>query len=124
MNCQKLSLEASTHVAQNERLPLRVIVQVLYFEQRRMRTSISGWFIATNNLDHSDDPSSVFTQSRNDGSHQRDQTTGTEEIGEHVSKLDNDYHSVGEQFLKLAKKLRIWNLFRRKSNLTNSKSSK
>ncbi|XLS86424.1 hypothetical protein HN51_036590 [Arachis hypogaea] len=42
MNCQKLSIEASTHVVQNERLPLRVIVQVLFFEQLRLRTSISG----------------------------------------------------------------------------------
>ncbi|KFK25610.1 hypothetical protein AALP_AA8G136900 [Arabis alpina] len=44
MNCQKLSLEACTHAAQNERLPLRVIVQVLFFEQMRLRTSIAGWF--------------------------------------------------------------------------------
>ncbi|KAJ0462938.1 putative NPH3 domain-containing protein [Helianthus annuus] len=33
MNIQKLSLVASTHAAQNERLPLRAIVQVLFFEQ-------------------------------------------------------------------------------------------
>lgn len=28
MDCQKLTLEACTHAAQNERLPLRVVVQV------------------------------------------------------------------------------------------------
>lgn len=39
MDCQKLSLEACTHAAQNERLPLRVIVQVLFFEQLQLRTS-------------------------------------------------------------------------------------
>ncbi|MFS7920038.1 putative NPH3 domain-containing protein [Helianthus anomalus] len=32
MDCKKLSLEACTHAAQNERLPLRIIVQVLFFE--------------------------------------------------------------------------------------------
>lgn len=48
MNCQKLSLEASTHAAQNERLPLRVIVQVLLL---RLRTSISSWFFVSDNLD-------------------------------------------------------------------------
>ncbi|XP_030494934.2 BTB/POZ domain-containing protein At5g03250-like [Cannabis sativa] len=53
MNCQKLSLEASTHAAQNDRLPLRVIVQVLFFEQLRLRTSISGWFFVSDNLDTS-----------------------------------------------------------------------
>merc|ERR1711915_302580 len=39
MDCQKLSLEACTHAAQNERLPLRVVVQVLFFEQLQLRTS-------------------------------------------------------------------------------------
>ncbi|KAL3586004.1 hypothetical protein D5086_012871 [Populus alba] len=29
---------------QNERLPLRISVQDLFFEQLRLRTSISGWF--------------------------------------------------------------------------------
>ncbi|KAK6136175.1 hypothetical protein DH2020_030066 [Rehmannia glutinosa] len=47
MNCQKFSLEASTHAAQNERLPLRVIVQVLFFEQLRLRTSVAGGQIIT-----------------------------------------------------------------------------
>ncbi|KAG8055181.1 hypothetical protein GUJ93_ZPchr0001g32587 [Zizania palustris] len=49
MNCQKLSLEACTHAAQNERLPLRVVVQVLFFEQLRLRTSIAGWFFVSGN---------------------------------------------------------------------------
>lgn len=29
MDCQRLSLEACLHAAQNERLPLRVVVQVI-----------------------------------------------------------------------------------------------
>ncbi|KAG4962694.1 BTB/POZ domain-containing protein NPY1 [Glycine max] len=35
MDVKKLTVEASMHAAQNERLPLRVVVQVLYFEQVR-----------------------------------------------------------------------------------------
>uniref|UniRef100_A0A0E0FDI8 NPH3 domain-containing protein n=1 Tax=Oryza meridionalis TaxID=40149 RepID=A0A0E0FDI8_9ORYZ len=35
MDCKKLSPEASMHAVQNERLPLRVVVQVLFFEQVR-----------------------------------------------------------------------------------------
>ncbi|KAI3717247.1 hypothetical protein L1987_68741 [Smallanthus sonchifolius] len=50
MDCQKLSLEACTHAAQNERLPLRVIVQVLFFEQLQLRTSIAGCFLVSDNL--------------------------------------------------------------------------
>ncbi|XP_075647908.1 BTB/POZ domain-containing protein At5g48800 [Castanea sativa] len=38
---QKLSQEAGAHAAQNERLPLQSIVQVLYFEQIRLRNSLS-----------------------------------------------------------------------------------
>ncbi|PON60800.1 Voltage dependent potassium channel [Trema orientale] len=37
---QKLSQEAGAHAAQNERLPLQSIVQVLYFEQIRLRNSL------------------------------------------------------------------------------------
>lgn len=35
MHVKKLTMEASMHAAQNERLPLRVVVQVLFFEQIR-----------------------------------------------------------------------------------------
>lgn len=35
-------MEACTHAAQNERLPLRVVVQVLFFEQARATTSGGG----------------------------------------------------------------------------------
>ncbi|KAL3649801.1 hypothetical protein CASFOL_006204 [Castilleja foliolosa] len=35
LDCKKLSIEACMHAAQNEMLPLRVVVQVLFFEQAR-----------------------------------------------------------------------------------------
>ncbi|KZV26575.1 BTB/POZ domain-containing protein [Dorcoceras hygrometricum] len=35
LDCKKLSVEACMHAAQNEMLPLRVVVQVLFFEQAR-----------------------------------------------------------------------------------------
>ncbi|CBI32738.3 unnamed protein product, partial [Vitis vinifera] len=70
MNCQKLSLEASTHAAQNERLPLRVIVQVLFFEQLRLRTTVSGWFFVSDNLANSQDPNDNLGIPKTDGSHQ------------------------------------------------------
>ncbi|KAF0910808.1 hypothetical protein E2562_004775 [Oryza meyeriana var. granulata] len=37
MECQKLSREACAHAAQNDRLPVQTVVQVLYHEQRRLR---------------------------------------------------------------------------------------
>ncbi|KAG2719738.1 hypothetical protein I3760_02G003900 [Carya illinoinensis] len=39
MDCRKLSAEACLHAVQNERLPLRVVVQVLFFKQLRATTS-------------------------------------------------------------------------------------
>ncbi|XP_077233782.1 phototropic-responsive NPH3 family protein [Tasmannia lanceolata] len=43
MDCKKLSMDACMHAAQNERLPLRVVVQVLFFEQvRAARPSSTG----------------------------------------------------------------------------------
>lgn len=39
MDCKKLSVDACMHAVQNERLPLRVVVQVLFFEQVRANAS-------------------------------------------------------------------------------------
>lgn len=42
LDCQKLSPEACMHAAQNERLPVHVVVQVLYSEQMKMRSALAG----------------------------------------------------------------------------------
>ncbi|CAI9105522.1 OLC1v1004459C1 [Oldenlandia corymbosa var. corymbosa] len=39
---QKLSIDACAHASQNERLPLRVILQVLFFEQLQLKTALAG----------------------------------------------------------------------------------
>lgn len=67
IDCQKLSLEACTHAAQNERLPLRIIVQVLFFEQLQLRTSIAGCFLVSDNLDGSRQLRSGFAGSTDGG---------------------------------------------------------
>ncbi|CAJ1929858.1 unnamed protein product [Sphenostylis stenocarpa] len=46
LDCQKLTLEACTHAAQNERLPLRAVVRVLFFEQLQLRHAIAGTLVA------------------------------------------------------------------------------
>ena len=40
MDCQKLSIDACMHAAQNERLPLRVVVQVLFSEQVKISNAV------------------------------------------------------------------------------------
>ncbi|XP_050123728.1 BTB/POZ domain-containing protein SR1IP1-like isoform X2 [Malus sylvestris] len=42
MDCQKLSREACAHAAQNDRLPVHTVVQVLYYEQQRLRDVMNG----------------------------------------------------------------------------------
>ncbi|KAJ8898825.1 hypothetical protein K2173_007250 [Erythroxylum novogranatense] len=42
IDCQKLSQEACSHAAQNERLPVQMAVQVLYFEQIKLRNAMNG----------------------------------------------------------------------------------
>lgn len=42
IDCQKLSKEACNHAAQNDRLPVHMIVRVLYFEQVRLKNALSG----------------------------------------------------------------------------------
>ncbi|MQL85228.1 hypothetical protein Taro_017735 [Colocasia esculenta] len=42
IDCQKLSQDASNHAAQNDRLPVQMVVRVLYFEQLRLKSAFSG----------------------------------------------------------------------------------
>lgn len=41
VDCRKLTMEACTHAAQNERLPLRAVLQVLFFEQLQLRHALT-----------------------------------------------------------------------------------
>lgn len=126
MNCQKLSLEASTHAAQNERLPLRVIVQVLFFEQLRLRTSISGWFFVSDNLENSQHPKGNLGLPKNDCSRPMDSAEQDKEGGDHdvkdrVSELERECLGMKMELEKLVKTKKSWSLlpkklgFRRKS---------
>ncbi|KAL7136655.1 hypothetical protein ABFS83_10G044400 [Erythranthe nasuta] len=130
MNFQKLSLEASTHAAQNERLPLRVVVQVLFFEQLRLRTSISGWFFVSDNLDSSQNPNSVLSLTKNQQHHHQREASletgpGVDDMRERVYELEKECQSMREEFQKIVKAKRSWNIFcRRKSHVTNPKSPK
>ncbi|XP_022986739.1 BTB/POZ domain-containing protein SR1IP1-like [Cucurbita maxima] len=41
MDCQKLSRQACAHAAHNDRLPVQTVVQVLYYEQQRLRDVVN-----------------------------------------------------------------------------------
>ncbi|XP_078446319.1 phototropic-responsive NPH3 family protein [Wolffia australiana] len=126
MNTQKLSLEACAHAAQNERLPLRVIVQVLFFEQLRLRTSIAGWFFVSDSLENShaaqqgrlpaaiggknDDRPSLTDVSEGEEGGQSVADDG--EMRLRLSELEKECVSIKQEIDKLGKpKTHAWNIF-------------
>lgn len=112
VNCQKLSLEASTHAAQNERLPLRVIVQVLFFEQLRLRTSIAGWFFVSDNLENSQDQNGNLALTGR--STTQDEIVAVDDMRERVSELEKECLSMKKEIEKLVKTKGSWNIFCRR----------
>ncbi|KAK0606117.1 hypothetical protein LWI29_034273 [Acer saccharum] len=91
MDCRKLSVEACMHAVQNERLPLRVVVQVLFFEQIRATQSANG--NSTPDL-----PGSIRALIPGGGSHgsSRSTTTNTEEDWDAVPTADDIKALKGE----------------------------
>ncbi|KAL6882714.1 hypothetical protein ACP4OV_011404 [Aristida adscensionis] len=63
INCRKLSATASMHAAQNELLPLRVVVQVLFFENARA-AALSGGPGATRVADMAGDVNALRAKPR------------------------------------------------------------
>lgn len=126
MNCQKLSLEASTHAAQNERLPLRVIVQVLFFEQLRLRTSVASWLFVSDNIENSHNISgnlAVFGGANNVAPYPDACTTENRAIvinnnmKDRVSELEKECMSMKEELDKLVKTKGGWNMILKKFGL-------
>lgn len=64
LDCQKLTLEACTHAAQNERLPLRAVVQVLFFEQLQLRHAISGTILGGGGTEGENEDEEILERSR------------------------------------------------------------
>ncbi|MCD7462468.1 hypothetical protein HAX54_048607 [Datura stramonium] len=114
--------EPSTHAAQNERLPLRVIVQVLFFEQLRLRTSISGWFFVSENLENSQNLSGATGQNADNGA--RGRGSSVEDMKERVSELEKECNNLKEEFQKMVKTKRRWNIFCRRKSPCNSEIRK
>ncbi|QCD84695.1 hypothetical protein DEO72_LG2g5050 [Vigna unguiculata] len=99
MNCEKLSLDACLHAAQNERLPLRTVVQVLFSEQVKMRTAMQE-----------KEPAQSGIQSEQEGN----QTSASmdikalkaelENVKSKMVDLQNDYFELQQEYEKLSNK--------------------
>ncbi|KAK1369018.1 BTB/POZ domain-containing protein [Heracleum sosnowskyi] len=107
IDCQKLSLEACTHAAQNERLPLRIIVQVLFFEQLQLRTSIASSFLVSDNFDGSRQLTSGLLTSNEGGWNtavRENQVlkVGMDSMRMRVSELEKECSNMREEIAKLS----------------------
>ena len=91
MDCRKLSPDACLHAVQNERLPLRVVVQVLFFEQMRASAASAG--DSTPDL-----PSSIRALLPGGGSHgsSRSTTTNAEDDWDAIPTIDEIRALKGE----------------------------
>ncbi|CAM0883330.1 unnamed protein product [Alopecurus aequalis] len=132
MNCQKLSLEACTHAAQNERLPLRVVVQVLFFEQLRLRTSIAGWFFVSDNGANDgahphhpgNNAGAIVPKGSNVADSGQDEAVvvtpdgkgseGITDVKARVSELEKECVSMKQEIRRLGKPRRSWSMLTRK----------
>ncbi|KMT09829.1 hypothetical protein BVRB_6g128050 [Beta vulgaris subsp. vulgaris] len=84
MDCRKLSVEACAHAVQNERLPLRVVVQVLFFEQARATATSSSPGSRTPDLQR---PTRALLPGGSHGS-SRSATTNTEDDWDGVPTIE------------------------------------
>ena len=98
MDCKKLSVDACMHAVQNERLPLRVVVQVLFFEQVRAS--------ATSGSSTPDLPKSI-----------RDYNNGSQRSSRSTPNADEDWDTLAtvEELKALKGELAALKLERRKS---------
>lgn len=108
MDCQKLSLEACTHAAQNERLPLRIIVQVLFFEQLQLRTSISSCFLGSDSIDGSRHLRSGLVASSDGGwnttvRENQELKVGMDSMRKRVSELEKECSNMKQEIQKLGR---------------------
>lgn len=92
MDCKKLSREACAHAAQNDRLPVQTVVQVLYYEQQRLRE-------ATDGSQSTDSPALSGSATLNPS------TIDIHPVGDEASSLRRENQNLKQELVKM--KLRV-----------------
>ncbi|XP_018834478.1 BTB/POZ domain-containing protein DOT3-like [Juglans regia] len=99
MNCEKLSFDACMHAAQNDRLPLRTVVQVLFSEQVKMRAVMQEKEPAPSG--------NISEQEGNQSSTDAEikmLKTELEVVKMNIAELQNDYSDLQREYEKLGNK--------------------
>ncbi|CAH8281663.1 unnamed protein product [Eruca vesicaria subsp. sativa] len=101
MNCEKLSLDACLHAAQNDRLPLRTIVQintqVLFSEQVKMRMMMQEKQAETNE----ENPEGREDKRISRDSEVRKLKGELENVMSKMAELQDDYNELQQEYEKL-----------------------
>lgn len=110
---QKLSIDACAHASQNERFPLRVILQILFFEQMQLRTALAGYLHV---LEAESGPAATITFSNESASQvvQRDGWVNVvrenrvlkvdlERMRSRVGELEQEFGKIKEEMKKVSK---------------------
>ncbi|XAR73386.1 hypothetical protein NMG60_11007339 [Bertholletia excelsa] len=92
MDCEKLSLDACMHAAQNDRLPLRTVVQVLFSEQVKIRAVMQE---SGDNLDQKDSTKEIKMLKEE-----------LEKVKLKMQELQSDYSELKKEYDKLNHKQR------------------
>ncbi|CAN4079755.1 unnamed protein product [Withania somnifera] len=109
MDCQKLSREACAHAAQNDRLPVQTIVQVLYYEQQRLCDVVDGvQLVAT-------EPPALVTSKMN-----QQFSTDIRPVSDEVSSLKRENQELKFELLKM--KMRLKEIEKPNSNSSTASS--
>ncbi|CAN4097282.1 unnamed protein product [Withania somnifera] len=101
MDCGKLSLDGCMHAAQNERLPLRIVIQVLLSEQVKMRAAVQGKDI-TGSDDNSDKENS-WSLTKNEVKSLREEL---EIVKMEMAELQRNYSELQREYEKVNNKPR------------------
>ncbi|KAI6699576.1 hypothetical protein NL676_013900 [Syzygium grande] len=96
MNCAKLSLDACNHAAQNDRLPMRTVMQVLFSEQVKMRVAMQGkeQEQSGNNSEQEGNQSSTEIEIKN-------LRAELENVKAKMAELQTDYTELQQEYEKL-----------------------
>lgn len=118
MDCQKLSREACAHAAQNDRLPVQTVVQVLYYEQQRLREAMDV------NLTGSESPALLSLKVSHHHPQQKSTTTTTTDVQpvhNEMSYLRKENQDLKLELMKM--KMRLKEIEKSADNNHNNSSS-
>ncbi|TYJ33023.1 hypothetical protein E1A91_A05G074500v1 [Gossypium mustelinum] len=99
-------MHSCTHAAQNERLPLRIVVQILFFEQLQLRTSITGCLLVSDNLDGSRQSGVAGPTERGWASTARENQVlkvGMDNMRTRVSELEKECSNMKQEIERLGR---------------------